>query len=388
MQYNFITTNQALTDFCQQASQAEAIAVDTEFVRTRTLYPQLGLIQIYDGKQLVLVDPLVIDDFSSLTELLTNPNVVKVLHSCSEDLETFWHAFKIMPSPIFDSQFAASITGMGPALGYAKLVEIMLEVTVDKGESRTDWLARPLRIEQCDYAAKDVLYLFQLYPELKARVEEQKKLPWVYAEIANLSAKKRTPIPLDSVYLTIKNNWKLSSKALLVLKKLAAWRTSTARQRDMALNFVVREENLVSIAMLQPSSKNELRSIQGVNPHEVRIHGDALLSIVADCQSVSEEAYPPKVKRLNDVEEYKNTAASVKKICLNIAEIHDIPPELVGSKKQINQLLKWCWFTQDETRDMGLQPDLLSNWRRAFFVEELMTIDSLNLSNVLVKEKP
>jgi ribonuclease D len=388
MQYNFITTNQALTDFCQQASQAEAIAVDTEFVRTRTLYPQLGLIQIYDGKQLVLVDPLVIDDFSSLTELLTNPNVVKVLHSCSEDLETFWHAFKIMPSPIFDSQFAASITGMGPALGYAKLVEIMLEVTVDKGESRTDWLARPLRIEQCDYAAKDVLYLFQLYPELKARVEEQNKLPWVYAEIANLSAKKRTPIPLDSVYLTIKNNWKLSSKALLVLKKLAAWRTSTARQRDMALNFVVREENLVSIAMLQPSSKNELRSIQGVNPHEVRIHGDALLSIVADCQSVSEEAYPPKVKRLNDVEEYKNTAASVKKICLNIAEIHDIPPELVGSKKQINQLLKWCWFTQDETRDMGLQPDLLSNWRRAFFVEELMTIDSLNLSNVLVKEKP
>jgi ribonuclease D len=388
MQYNFITTNQALTDFCQQASQAEAIAVDTEFVRTRTLYPQLGLIQIYDGKQLVLVDPLAIDDFSSLTELLTNPNVVKVLHSCSEDLETFWHAFKIMPSPIFDSQFAASITGMGPALGYAKLVEIMLEVTVDKGESRTDWLARPLRIEQCDYAAKDVLYLFQLYPELKARVEEQNKLPWVYAEIANLSAKKRTPIPLDSVYLTIKNNWKLSSKALLVLKKLAAWRTSTARQRDMALNFVVREENLVSIAMLQPSSKNELRSIQGVNPHEVRIHGDALLSIVADCQSVSEEAYPPKVKRLNDVEEYKNTAASVKKICLNIAEIHDIPPELVGSKKQINQLLKWCWFTQDETRDMGLQPDLLSNWRRAFFVEELMTIDSLNLSNVLVKEKP
>jgi ribonuclease D len=388
MQYNFITTNQALTDFCQQVSQAEAIAVDTEFVRTRTLYPQLGLIQIYDGKQLVLVDPLAIDDFSSLTELLTNPNVVKVLHSCSEDLETFWHAFKIMPSPIFDSQFAASITGMGPALGYAKLVEIMLEVTVDKGESRTDWLARPLRIEQCDYAAKDVLYLFQLYPELKARVEEQNKLPWVYAEIANLSAKKRTPIPLDSVYLTIKNNWKLSSKALLVLKKLAAWRTSTARQRDMALNFVVREENLVSIAMLQPSSKNELRSIQGVNPHEVRIHGDALLSIVADCQSVSEEAYPPKVKRLNDVEEYKNTAASVKKICLNIAEIHDIPPELVGSKKQINQLLKWCWFTQDETRDMGLQPDLLSNWRRAFFVEELLTIDSLNLSNVLVKEKP
>lgn len=386
MEYNFITSNQALADFCQQASQAEAIAVDTEFVRTRTLYPQLGLIQIYDGQQLVLIDPLAIDDFSRLTELLTNPNVVKILHSCSEDLETFWHAFKVMPSPIFDSQFAASIVGMGAALGYAKLVEIMLDITVDKGESRTDWLARPLRDEQCDYAAKDVLYLLQLYPELKARVEEQNKLPWVFAEIAHLATKKQIPIPLSSVYLTIKNNWKLSSKAVLILKKLAAWRTSTARQRDMALNFVVREENLVAIATLQPSSKNELRAIQGMNPHEVRIHGDALLAIVADCQNVSEEAYPPRVKRLNDMDDYKNTAASVKKLCLSIAEKHAIPSELVGSKKQINQLLKWCWFNQDETREMGLQPDLLSSWRRALLVNELVNIDALNLSSDLLEE--
>lgn len=385
MQYNFITNNQALSEFCQQASQSEFIAVDTEFVRTRTLYPQLGLIQIFDGKQLVLVDPLAIDDFSSLKALLTNPNVVKVLHSCSEDLETFWHAFKVMPSPIFDSQFAASIVGMGSALGYAKLVEIMLDVIVDKGESRTDWLARPLRDEQCDYAAKDVLYLFQLYPELKARVEEQDKLPWVYAEIAHLALKKQTPLPLDSVYLTIKNNWKLSSKSVLILKKLAAWRTSTARQRDMALNFVVREENLVSIATLQPSSKNELRTIQGVNPHEVRIHGDALLDIVADCQNMSEKTYPPRVKRLNDIEAYKNTAASVKKLCLSIAEKYSIPPELVGSKKQINQLLKWCWFEQDETREMGLHPDLLSSWRKALFANELVKISALNLTSEMIE---
>lgn len=386
MEYNFITNNQALAEFCQQASQAEAIAVDTEFVRTRTLYPQLGLIQMYDGKQLVLVDPLTIDDFSSLEELLTNPNVVKILHSCSEDLETFWHAFKVMPSPVFDSQFAASIVGMGPALGYAKLVENMLNITVDKGESRTDWLARPLREEQCDYAAKDVLYLLQLYPELKSRVEAQNKLPWVYAEIAHLATKKQTPLPLDSVYLTVKNNWKLSNKALLILKKLAAWRTQIARQRDMALNFVVREENLVAIAIQQPTSKNELRAIQGVNPHEVRIHGDALLTIVAECQNLPEKIYPPRVKRLNDIEGYKNTAASVKKVCLTIAEKYALPPELVGSKKQINQLLKWCWFEQDETREMGLKPDLLSSWRFTLFAKELINIPSLNLPNTLLQE--
>ncbi|MFB1035491.1 MAG: hypothetical protein QMC38_09095, partial [Sinobacterium sp.] len=140
------------------------------------------------------------------------------------------------------------------------------------------------------------------------------------------------------------------------------------------------------IAMLQPSSKNELRAIQGINSHEVRIHGDALLSIVADCQNVGEGEYPPMVKRLNDIENYKNTTASVKKLCISIAEKYAIPPELVGSKKQINQLLKWCWFNQDETRDMGLQPDLLSSWRRALFVNDLVNIEALNLSSELFEE--
>ncbi|WP_158968061.1 ribonuclease D [Paraglaciecola sp. L3A3] len=386
MQYTFITDEHALAEFCLQASQAEAIAVDTEFVRTRTLYPQLGLIQIYDGKQLVLVDPLPIKDFSSLTELLSNPNVVKVLHSCSEDLETFWHAFKVMPSPIFDSQFAASLVGMGTSLGYAKLVETMLGVTVDKGESRTDWIARPLREEQCVYAANDVLYLYQLYPELKAKVQAQNKLSWVYAEIEQLSVKKQSNIPLDYVYLAVKNAWKLSGRSVLILQKLAAWRTETARKKDMSLNFVVREENLVEIARVQPQSKNELRAIQGINPHEVRIHGDVLIEIVTSCSQVPASDFPSRVERLNDFDDNKNTVSAVRKICNKIAEENNIPVELVGSKKQINQLLKWCWFKQDETRALGLRPDLISSWRKPLFENELLNISTLHLANVMSKE--
>jgi ribonuclease D len=385
MQYTFITDEQALNEFCTQASQVEAIAVDTEFVRTRTLYPKLGLIQIYDGKQLVLIDPLVINDFSSLTELLTNPDVVKVLHSCSEDLETFWHTFKVMPTPIFDTQFAASVVGMGTSLGYAKLVDIMLGITVDKGESRTDWIARPLREEQCAYAANDVLYLFQLYPELKTKVQCQNKLPWVYSEMELLTAKKQNPMPLDSVYLNMKNNWKLVGTSVLILKKLAAWRTATARKRDMSLNFVVREENLVEIARRQPLSKNELREIQGMNPHEIRLHGDALLAIVADCQDVTPKLCPPRVERLNDFEENKNTVAAVRKICNSIAEENEIPVELVGSKKQVNQLLKWCWFTCDETRSLKMQPDLITGWRKPLFENELLKVSSLKLAEALIK---
>ncbi|MEP2653148.1 MAG: ribonuclease D [Paraglaciecola sp.] len=386
MQYTFITDTQALNDFCQQASKEQAIAVDTEFVRTRTLYPKLGLIQIYDGKQLVLVDPLSIDDFSSLQSLLTNPKVIKVLHSCSEDLEAFWHALKVVPAPIFDSQFAASIVGMGPALGYAKLVEMMLGIVVDKGESRTDWMARPLSEQQCVYAANDVLYLFQLYPELKAKVEQQQKLQWVYAEIEQLGRKKQSELPLDAVYLTVKNNWKLSGKSLLTLKHLAAWRTKTARERDMALNFVVREENLIEIARRQPITKNDLRGIQGMNPHEIRIHGQTLLAIVSECDGMDSGSYPANIERINLFPEYKNTHSRVKKICEQVATELEVPIELMGSKKQLNQLFKWCWSNFDETKALGLMPDLLSGWRKKYLIPELLKVDNLKAAISQIEE--
>ncbi|WP_340677782.1 ribonuclease D [Paraglaciecola sp.] len=383
MQYTFISDTAALEQFCAKASECSAIAVDTEFVRTRTLYPQLGLIQLYDGEQLVLVDPLKIDDFSSLKTLLTNPDVVKVLHSCSEDLETFWHAFKIMPAPIFDSQFAASVTGMGTSLGYAKLVEMMLNVTVDKGESRTDWLARPLSEEQCVYAANDVLYLLQLYPELKAKVEEQDKLAWIYAEIATLAIKKQSLMPLDLVYLSITHNWQLSGQSLLVLQRLAAWRMETARQRDMSLNFVVKEQNLLEIAKRQPRSKAALSSIPGINHHEVRIHGEALLAIVEACQQAPAESFPPPVPRLTEYAQFKKVSAAVREICAQVATELAIPIEIVGSKKQVNQLISWCWFKLDENRAAGLVPDLINGWRRAYFVPKFKTLSDLGLADKL-----
>lgn len=381
MQYTYITETSALAEFCATASQCDALAVDTEFVRTRTLYPQLGLIQLFDGQNLVLVDPLKIDDFSSLIALLINPNVVKILHSCSEDLETFWHAFKIMPTPIFDSQFAASIVGMGTSLGYAKLVETMLGVTVDKGESRTDWLARPLSSEQCVYAANDVLYLFQLYPELKAKVVEQNKLAWVYTEIETLASKKQSNLPLEFVYLGISHSWQLTGQALLVLQRLAAWRMETARQRDMAVNFVIKEQNLLEIAKIQPTNKGALASIAGINHHEIRIHGDAVLDIVKSCQEVSSTMYPPRVLRLTEFASFKKVTTAIREQCKIVAEELEVPIEIVGSKKQINQLISWCWFKQDELRASGLVPDLISGWRRQYFLSKMMKIEGLKLAD-------
>ena len=131
--YLMIDSYDALLPYCQQAAQQSVIAVDTEFVRTRTFYPHIGLVQIYDGVDIALIDPIAIDDLSPLSQLMTNPQVIKVLHACSEDLETFEFALGVMPEPLFDTQVAAQLAGLGNSVGYGRLVELLQDINLEKG---------------------------------------------------------------------------------------------------------------------------------------------------------------------------------------------------------------------------------------------------------------
>ncbi|GAB3023070.1 ribonuclease D [Bowmanella dokdonensis] len=380
MTYTIINHRQALQAFCEQAGQKEFIAVDTEFVRTRTLYPQLGLIQLYDGEALVLVDPLAMDDLSPLKALLTDPKVVKVLHSCSEDLETFWTAMQVIPAPLFDTQFAAGLLNMGPSLGYAKLVEEMLSVSLDKGESRTDWLSRPLSEQQLSYAANDVLYLYRLYPMIAEAIDKLERRQWVFDEMAQLALKKRTDLAPDQAYLTIKNNWQLRGRALATLKYLAKWRLEKARENNVALNFVFKEQYLVELARRQPMQKNAFYGINGMPPQDVRRHGDELLEIIKRCHELPPEHYPDKVERLVDFPAYKQVSQAIRQHCEEVSTQLQIPVEMLGSKKQINQLLKWLWFELDEGRLTGLRPDLICTWREPLLKAGISKIVGVSLS--------
>ncbi|MDN4504358.1 ribonuclease D [Alteromonadaceae bacterium BrNp21-10] len=374
MSYELLIDSQQVKEYCQQAATKPAIAVDTEFVRTRTLYPQLGLIQLYDGERLVLVDPIAVDDLQPVAELLTNPDVVKILHSCSEDLEAFQVALNVMPSPIFDSQFAAGIVEIGSMLGYAKLVETMLGIEVDKGESRTDWLARPLSPKQLDYAAKDVLYLFQLYPQLKQQVEDKDRLSWVYEEMEQLCNKKRAVLPNELAYLNIKNAWQLQGQSLSTLQALAAWRMRVAQERNIALNFVVKEHNLLALAKRKPSAKSSLYAIEDLHPQDIRKFGDDIIEVIESCANTEETLPLVNVERLVDMAQYKSISQQVRKLCVGAAEDLNIPVELLGSKKQINQLLSWYWFKQDELKARGLKPDLLQGWRATYLADAILDV--------------
>ncbi len=371
MRYQLINDDRSLAEVCNRASNHRDIALDTEFVRTRTLTPQLGLIQLYDGEQLVLIDPLAINDFSPFVELIKNPNITKVLHSCSEDIEAFLTFFGVVPTPIFDTQFAANILAMGATVGYARLIEELLNIQLDKGEARTDWLARPLTEKQLHYAANDVLYLLPAYKQLAAQIDELDKRDWVINEISHLVVKKQAQLPSEWAYLQIKNNWKLSQKQVYVLKRLAAWRLDRARKKDMALNFVLKETALIELVQSLPADKKQLAKIYGVSPQAVRKQGDFLLTLINDAanefEKLDENDKPNRILRLIDIHAYKKFASELKALAGKIANDNSVAVEVLASKKQINQLLKWWWFDEDETSAQGLAPDLLSGWRGKLF---------------------
>lgn len=247
--FEVIDSNQQLVKACQQLSQKDAIALDTEFVRERTYFPKLGLIQLYGGENVYLIDPLKLDDFSPFIDLLKNKNVIKVLHSCSEDLDVFQHYFKQMPRPIFDTQIATAFLGLGQSMGLANLLKYYFSIDIDKGATRTNWLKRPLSQFQLNYAAADVWYLLPLYQRI---MQDLLQTPWKRAvdfDSQLMIEKKLTIQNPDTAYLSISNAWRLDQAALMRLKLLAKWRFEQAIKCNLPLNFVVREANLWKVAM-------------------------------------------------------------------------------------------------------------------------------------------
>jgi ribonuclease D len=369
----YIDNTADLITYCARASQQPAIAVDTEFVRTRTFYPQLGLIQIYDGHAVALVDPLAINDITALVDLFANPAVVKVLHACSEDLETFLHAFDMLPQPIFDTQIAAGYAKVGPVMGYGRMVEVMLETTLEKGESRTDWLKRPLSPEQLQYAAEDVLYLLPCYEKLIASLPAH-KIQWVYAEIEQLGLRKSAQLDPQDAYLMFKNTWKLAPQNLAVLQALGAWRLEYAKTHDITQNFIARETSLYEIATKLPTHKGALFQLEMVAPQEARKHGQTFVDIVKTVKQRDPASYPAKQYRLTNMPNYKPTFAKIKALCQDVAEQVDCDVAEIASKRQIHQVLTWYWWDYDDTRAWGMQPDLLCGWRAPLLAEKIQHI--------------
>ena len=195
MQYQVITEQQQLDQFVKAIGDATMLALDTEFMRRRTLYPEVALIQVFDGQNLALIDPLAALDYSDFWEILKSADVLKILHSPSEDIEVFNNFAGFVPTPMFDTQFALQLLGEGNCVGFANMVKQILEIEIDKSESRTNWLQRPLTTKQLDYAASDVFYLLPCFEHINKQISEKGLIDIVLEESQLVIEKRSYELP-------------------------------------------------------------------------------------------------------------------------------------------------------------------------------------------------
>ncbi len=335
-----LVADTATLQICVKAlQQCEALAVDTEFMRTDTFYPILGLIQIYDGHDCWLIDPLAIEDLQPLVAVFTELRIIKVFHSCSEDLEVLQHKLGCIPVPVFDTQIAAALAGYGFSKGYAALVSDMLDIHVPKGETRSDWLQRPLREAQLGYAASDVYHLLPVYEQLMADLDRLDRVDWMAEEMATLAERANLQDDGSDYYRKIKGAWRLSPKELLVLQSLCQWREVEARQCNRPRNRVLDEKTLLDIATKQPSSKAELSNIEGMHPGLIRRYGDILLHLLQTTQdSTASDYLEPLDSPLP--KESRNLGKLLKEVVSRRAEELQLPVEMLARKRDIEELVR------------------------------------------------
>jgi len=356
--YQFISDNEQFLALCEQWVEVKEIGIDTEFMRTDTFYPIVGLLQVVVGDEYYLIDPLSVNQFEAFSSILQDETITKILHACPEDIEVLQLLTGAIPSPIFDTQVAAAFVGYGFSIGYQRFVDTALGVVLPKGETRSNWLQRPLRDAQLEYASHDIEYLMPLYQHLRAKLKELSREEWLEAEMRNLLQKLSTQEPFSEAYRTAKSAWKLRRKELAILQRLCEWREQTARQRNKPRNFVVKEQSLWLIARYKPQSIQQLSDIEFIGPGTLRQYGQTLLDIVSANSSLDEDECPellptPLPKEVGPL------LKALKACVREKAEALDIPTEILVRKKQYEAIVR-SGFNNGEY----CLPEELNGWRR------------------------
>ena len=347
-------------------ADCDAIAIDTEFTRTDTFFPILGLIQIFNGKDCWLIDPVSIPNLSPLVDLLTNEEIVKVFHSCSEDIEVLKHVLNCIPKPLFDTQIAAAFAGYGFSKGYAAIVEVMLGIHVEKGETRSNWLQRPLSESQLGYAALDVVHLLPVYRQLCEILVQLDRKSWVDEDMRSLVKNASDKEDLSLYFQKVKGAWQLSPQELSALQVLCEWREVEARDRNRPRGRVVDDKTLFDIVLRKPESKLDLASMEGIHPGLIRRYAEKLLDLLSDGLAKSEKEYPGVLPEPLP----RHTGEMVKKLKQVVstqAELLKLAPEVLARKRDIEFLVRGIM-----KKEACLPKNIAFGWRAGVIGKSLL----------------
>jgi len=371
VQYELVTTNERLAELCRDWQEKPYLAMDTEFIRTTTFYPHVGLIQINSGGQTnYLVDPLPISGWQAFQTLMRNPAITKVFHSCSEDLQVFMAAMDVVPAPVFDTQIAASLLNQGFGISYQNLVNARLGIELPKGETRSDWLQRPLTETQCQYAALDVDCLPEIYLAQREALVQQGRLSWLEEDCDTLLQQYRQEMLGDfsTFYQNIKGAWQLNRRQLAILRELANWRELRARKRDKPRNWIIRDRNLIDIARRMPERIEQIAGMEGIGKQFLRFEAPELLALVSDAAAIPESQYPGALPRPLDGSAKIQLKRGQQFVEEQAAKLN-LPVEVLARKRWLVNILQAMPLEgeADERLPVGL-----TGWRKPILLPGLL----------------
>jgi ribonuclease D len=334
-----ISDTASLAAFCERLKTASFITVDTEFMREKTFWPQLCLVQVGGPDEARAIDPLAPDmDLTPLFELMADERVLKVFHAARQDVEIFLHLAGAVPKPLFDTQVAAMVCGFGDSVGYETLASQLARARIDKSMRFTDWSLRPLSERQVQYALADVTHLRIAYEKLVRKLEKNGRLEWLTEEMAMLAEPGTYRVIPEEAWRRLKPR-SSSPRFLAILRELAAWREREAQERDLPRQRVLRDEMITEIAAHHPTTTTELVRTRGIGKGLVEGRmGQAILDAVARGQAVPEADCPLPPERV-DMPKGLGPVVDLLKVLLKMkCDEHGVASKLVCNAADIEAI--------------------------------------------------
>jgi ribonuclease D len=375
-----VATTEGLKELCQALAGDDYVAVDTEFMREKTFWPELCLIQIAGAKREAVIDPLAEGiNLQPFFDLMADRNVVKVFHAARQDLEIIWLKAKLIPTPIFDSQVAAMVCGYGDQVGYEALARRIAKVSIDKSSRFTDWSRRPLSQKQLTYALSDVTHLRVIYEKLRSLLDKSGREPWLDEELAVLTSPATYEAHPEEAWKRVKFRPR-NAKQLAVLMAVAAWREREAQARNVPRSRILKDDAIAEIATQVPSDLNALKSLRSLRKGYAGSRmGTAILKAVAAGLETDLADIPALEGDEPMLTERASVISDVLKLALKVVcEQEGIAPRIVANSGDLDAI----------ARDDDADVQVLRGWRRKVFGEVALKIKAGEMAIVLDDGKP
>lgn len=361
---NYIVDQESFESFCIRAIEQPVLAIDTEFLREKTYYARLCLLQLATPKEVVVVDPFALETLDPLIPLLESPTIVKVFHAGRQDLEILYHETGVLPAPIFDTQVAAALLGHVQQIGYGGLVHNLCGVTLKKADSFTDWARRPLTPSQINYAADDVIYLPQMYTIMRRELKKKRRLHWLDKDFEAMTDPESYKIDPYDRYRRLKRVSSLSHKQLNAAREVAAWREIDAQEKDIPRKWILTDEQIVEICKREPKTIDELYMVRGV-PEKLEVRtARVLIKLIKKALDAPEDTWPEidrPVKNEPNVDIPLNLMNAVVQLR---ARENDIAVQTLANSSDLVRIARG--YREDV--------ELLTGWRKRIVGDELVDL--------------